>query len=230
MGLVKCFRHPNKVSIGNCKNCNAPICGECKTVTPNGIFCSNDCHANLVDFQSKIISTSGTRSGFSVFAWIKHLAIAAVLIAVIFGALSIWLKTTDPSAPRIRVPLVFEIESTLTATPGDVQLGQVRAGTQAERKVVIRGASPFKITKLEGEDEQFKVTGVSDEAKPVHVLKVTFTANADHGEIRRKFRIQTDLPDGETLEGTINLLCSDRYTDIGDGATYQSTFLDVALW
>ena len=37
-------------------------------------------------------------------------------------------------------------------------------------------------------------------------------------------------PDSETLEGTINMLCSDRYTDIGDGATYQSTFLDVAAW
>jgi anaerobic selenocysteine-containing dehydrogenase len=37
-------------------------------------------------------------------------------------------------------------------------------------------------------------------------------------------------PDGETPDGTINLLCSDRYTDIGDGATYQSTFLEVAAW
>jgi hypothetical protein len=37
-------------------------------------------------------------------------------------------------------------------------------------------------------------------------------------------------PDGEAQEGTINLLCSDRYTDIGDGATYQSNFLDVEAW
>ncbi|HVB16277.1 MAG TPA: molybdopterin-dependent oxidoreductase [Stellaceae bacterium] len=37
-------------------------------------------------------------------------------------------------------------------------------------------------------------------------------------------------PDGETLGGTVNMLCSDRYTDIGEGATYQSTFLDVAAW
>jgi anaerobic selenocysteine-containing dehydrogenase len=37
-------------------------------------------------------------------------------------------------------------------------------------------------------------------------------------------------PDGETLAGTVNQLCSDRYTDIGDGATYQSTYLDVAAW
>jgi anaerobic selenocysteine-containing dehydrogenase len=37
-------------------------------------------------------------------------------------------------------------------------------------------------------------------------------------------------PDGETVSGTVNILCSDRYTDLGDGATYQSTFLDVAAW
>jgi anaerobic selenocysteine-containing dehydrogenase len=37
-------------------------------------------------------------------------------------------------------------------------------------------------------------------------------------------------PDDETIGGTINLLCSDRYTDLGEGATYQSTFLDIARW
>jgi hypothetical protein len=35
-------------------------------------------------------------------------------------------------------------------------------------------------------------------------------------------------PVGEALSGTvINLLCGDRLTDLGEGATYQSTFLDV---
>jgi anaerobic selenocysteine-containing dehydrogenase len=37
-------------------------------------------------------------------------------------------------------------------------------------------------------------------------------------------------PDGETVSGTINMLCSDRYTDIGEGATYQSTWLDITAW
>jgi anaerobic selenocysteine-containing dehydrogenase len=36
--------------------------------------------------------------------------------------------------------------------------------------------------------------------------------------------------DGETVAGTVNMLVSDRYTDIGEGATYQSTFLDVEPW
>ncbi len=36
--------------------------------------------------------------------------------------------------------------------------------------------------------------------------------------------------DDETISGTVNMLCSDRYTDMGEGATYQSTWLDVAAW
>ena len=37
-------------------------------------------------------------------------------------------------------------------------------------------------------------------------------------------------PDEEAVHGTINMLCSDRYTDLGEGATYQSTWLDVQAW
>jgi anaerobic selenocysteine-containing dehydrogenase len=36
--------------------------------------------------------------------------------------------------------------------------------------------------------------------------------------------------DEETVSGTVNMLCSDRYTDMGEGATYQSTWLEVAAW
>ena len=37
-------------------------------------------------------------------------------------------------------------------------------------------------------------------------------------------------PEAEAVHGTVNNLCSDRLTDIGAGATYQSTFLDVERW
>jgi anaerobic selenocysteine-containing dehydrogenase len=37
-------------------------------------------------------------------------------------------------------------------------------------------------------------------------------------------------PDDEAVSGTINMLCSERYSDMGEGATYQSTYLDVAAW
>jgi anaerobic selenocysteine-containing dehydrogenase len=56
------------------------------------------------------------------------------------------------------------------------------------------------------------VLRVSDEVRPGVVL------------------VPGQRPDAETVAGTINMLCSDRYTDIGEGATYQSTFLNVAAW
>ena len=37
-------------------------------------------------------------------------------------------------------------------------------------------------------------------------------------------------PIGEAVSGTVNMLCSDRLSDIGAGATYQSTFLEVEKW
>ena len=37
-------------------------------------------------------------------------------------------------------------------------------------------------------------------------------------------------PDDEAVSGTVNMLCSDAFTDMGEGATYQSTWLDVRPW
>ena len=60
----------------------------------------------------------------------------------------------------------------------------------------------------------------------------------DHGSVRFRLRISDETargvafvpgqrPAGEAAGGTINMLCSDRYSDMGEGATYQSTRLDV---
>ena len=63
----------------------------------------------------------------------------------------------------------------------------------------------------------------------------------DRGEIGLMLQVSDEIqpgvvlvpgqrPDGEAVSGTINMLCSDRYTDMGEGATYQSTWLDVGAW
>jgi anaerobic selenocysteine-containing dehydrogenase len=63
----------------------------------------------------------------------------------------------------------------------------------------------------------------------------------DRGAIGLKLKVSDEVlpgvvlvpgqrPDDEAVDGTINMLCSDRYTDMGDGATYQSTWLEVASW
>jgi anaerobic selenocysteine-containing dehydrogenase len=63
----------------------------------------------------------------------------------------------------------------------------------------------------------------------------------DRGEVGLLLRVSDEVqpgvvlvpgqrPTAEAVSGTINILCSDRYTDMGEGATYQSTWLDVAAW
>jgi anaerobic selenocysteine-containing dehydrogenase len=60
----------------------------------------------------------------------------------------------------------------------------------------------------------------------------------DHGTVRLQLRVSDETargvafvpgqrPAGEAGGGTINMLCGDRYSDMGEGATYQSTRLDV---
>jgi len=56
------------------------------------------------------------------------------------------------------------------------------------------------------------VLKVSDEVRPGVVL------------------VPGQRPDGEAVSGTVNMLCDMRRTDIGEGACYQSTFLEVAPW
>jgi anaerobic selenocysteine-containing dehydrogenase len=60
----------------------------------------------------------------------------------------------------------------------------------------------------------------------------------DRGEVRLRLRVSDEVgpgvvlvpgqrPAGEAAGTTVNMLCSTRYSDLGEGATYQSTGLDV---
>jgi hypothetical protein len=109
----------------------------------------------------------------------------------------IWLQTTNPATPRVRVPLTVEIQSALSLSPPQVSLGQVLAGTTTERKIILRGIKPFRIVSVRGVDGQWSVRDSTVSSKTVHVLTVTLKAGSA-GESARNIKIITDLPqDGE---------------------------------
>jgi len=60
--------------------------------------------------------------------------------------------------------------------------------------------------------------------------KVVFTLRINDEVQPGVVLVPGQRPDSEATSGTINMLCSDRYTDMGEGATYQSTWLDVAAY
>jgi Protein of unknown function (DUF1573) len=111
----------------------------------------------------------------------------------------IWLKTNNPNMPKLRVPVTIEIEAALSVNPNTVTLGQVKAGTELDRKVILRGVTPFRITGITGTDTQIRVIENSSESKTVHVLTVTLNP-MEAGQLTRMIRIHTDLQNGGDIE------------------------------
>jgi hypothetical protein len=101
--------------------------------------------------------------------------------------------------PRVRVPLTVEIESALSLSPSAVSLGQVAAGGEIERKLILRGAQPFKVTGVAGTDGQLSVRDSTAGSRQVHVLTVTLKGSTP-GELNRTLRIITDLPDDNEID------------------------------
>jgi hypothetical protein len=111
----------------------------------------------------------------------------------------IWLKTNDPSLTQIRVPLNVEIESPLTITPEAVAMGPVRVDGEAERRVILRGAQAFKVTRIDGLDGELSAKDSTQESRQVHVLTLKFKPGKA-GEIARTLRIITDLKEDNELD------------------------------
>jgi hypothetical protein len=111
----------------------------------------------------------------------------------------LWLKTNNPAVPRVRLPLTVEIESALSISPATVNLGQVKPGVEAERRIIVRGVQPFRITGITGTDGQLQVKDTTPESRPVHVLTIKLKPTAP-GELTRSLRILTDLQEGGDIE------------------------------
>lgn len=111
----------------------------------------------------------------------------------------VWLMTNNAGVPRLRVPITVEVEAALSVSPNTITLGQVKAGTESDRKVIIRGVKAFRITGISGTDNELKVRETASDSKTVHVLTVTLSP-AQPGELTRVIRVQTDLTNGGDIE------------------------------
>jgi anaerobic selenocysteine-containing dehydrogenase len=131
-----------------------------------------------------------------------------------------WTPDEEDAAQAARWPL------RLLTVPGYFQAHTAYAGVAFLRK---REGAPIAILHPEdarsrGLAEGQKIKLFNDRGSIGLVLHVS-------DEIQQGvILVPGQRPDEEAVSGTINMLCSDRYTDIGEGATYQSTWLDVAAW
>ena len=111
----------------------------------------------------------------------------------------VWVKTNNPSMPRVRVPLTVEVEPNVTVNFTTVALDDVKTGQTTERKLVVRGVVPFKITTIKGTDDVIEVNEGSPESKEQHVLTVRLKGGKP-GDVSRTLKIVTDIKDEDEVE------------------------------
>ena len=109
--------------------------------------------------------------------------------------------TNDPESPAVPVLVTASIQGTLTATPSLLALGNVPpAGVQG--RYIVRGPKPFAITSIEGNGDGFTLSAADQTKKTLHVLTMTYRPEqgSTRGDLRRSFRVTTDLADEAPIE------------------------------
>jgi hypothetical protein len=192
---------PDTLAFGQVKRGSAPAAGVTVTFYGQGEARITEvkCDSNYIQPVLKEVSRQETEVVYQLAAKLRNDAPAGKWYT------DVWLKTNNPSMPQLRVPLTVEIESALTVTPDAVALGSVPLKGESERRVIVRGVRPFKITRVVGTDEQVLVRESTSESKPVHVLTVKLRG-LQPGELNRTLRVLTDLADDNKIDFQVTAL------------------------
>jgi hypothetical protein len=97
----------------------------------------------------------------------------------------------NPSSAQVPVPVEGVVVGTVSVRPSPLLLGVVDTGGTAKGRLVVHGRTPFRITAIRANDPRFECV-VPTEAKPVHLVPVTFVAGARAGEISARVEVHTD--------------------------------------
>jgi hypothetical protein len=107
--------------------------------------------------------------------------------------------STNARGTTLRIPVNVDVQPALQVAPRVASLGEVKEGGEVEKRIVIKSAKPFKITRVEGTDSQLSVQDASEASKPVHILTVRFKPSKT-GRIDKTVRVVTDLKDDNQVE------------------------------
>jgi hypothetical protein len=117
------------------------------------------------------------------------------------------LLSTDREAPSIPIMVTAMIRGDLSAVPSVLALGEVSSADSKQGRFIIRATRPFAITVVEGAGAGFAVEPLEKERKTMHVLTLAYKPEegGTRGDLRRVFRVHTDLPGEAPLDLTATL-------------------------
>lgn len=98
------------------------------------------------------------------------------------------LVTNDARAPELFVDVDGRVISAITVSPSSLFMGVVKPGQTVKKQLVVRGKKPFRIVDVKCDDKSFTIKP-GDEIKPVHLVPVQFTAEANPGKVSREITL-----------------------------------------
>jgi hypothetical protein len=112
--------------------------------------------------------------------------------------------TNDAESSVIPVQITGMVRGDLTATPSLMDLGKVVSAGGAQGKILVRASKPFTIRSIEGEGDGFKASLDNTTSKPAHIVTLAYYPEESNtrGDLRRVFRMQTDLKGEPPVEVT----------------------------
>jgi hypothetical protein len=115
--------------------------------------------------------------------------------------------SNDPETPSIPVMVTAWIRGELTAAPSVLSLGPVPSAAGVQGRFVIRATHPFAIRAIEGNGDGFSASAPQEARRTVHVVTVAYKPEegTTRGDLRRVFRVHTDLPGEPPLDLTATL-------------------------
>ncbi|QDT11039.1 DUF1573 domain-containing protein [Stieleria marina] len=101
--------------------------------------------------------------------------------------------SNDRAFPTTEMSIAGRVRPTLSISPPTVSVGTTRPGQSVDKRLLIRGETPFAIKEVVCGDDRFSFD-VPDGKKKLHFVKMKFNADATDDRVGQEIRIVTDLP------------------------------------
>jgi hypothetical protein len=117
------------------------------------------------------------------------------------------LLTNDREATVVPILVTALIRGELTASPATLALGKIASTGGAQGRYIVKGTKPFSIVSIDGNGDGFTLSAPDGEQKTIHVLNLSYRpdAGSTRGDLKRVFRVTTDLADEPAVELTATL-------------------------
>lgn len=110
--------------------------------------------------------------------------------------------TNDWNKKEVPLEVDGNVHSGITVSPSTLFLGVLKPGQKIEKRLIIRGEVPFRVTGIEADGGKFSYDeNEGSQPKKVHVLPIQYTASDKPGRVTHQIQIATDL--GETVTSTL---------------------------